>query len=146
MQHRAFQAAPGGRGHPDLPAPAGSQPEGACSGPGRTEAKQKMVIINFEEPEPRKDELRELLAICQRYGVNMRQLAKFETATNRQWFRDPQKYWDRRCLVDLRQSHRITMRMGPKVGPDMGPAAFTDSPAAISQAWRGFNGVLIWVI
>jgi len=42
---------------------------------------------------PRKDELRELLAICRRYGVNMRQLAKFETAANRPWFRDSQKYW-----------------------------------------------------
>jgi hypothetical protein len=42
---------------------------------------------------PRKDELRELLALCHRYGVDMRQLARFETARNRAWFRAPQKYW-----------------------------------------------------
>lgn len=42
---------------------------------------------------PRKDELRELLALCHRYSVDMRQLSKFETARNRHWFRDSQKYW-----------------------------------------------------
>jgi hypothetical protein len=42
---------------------------------------------------PWKDELRELLALCHRYGVDMRQLAKFETSKNRAWFRAPHKYW-----------------------------------------------------
>jgi hypothetical protein len=42
---------------------------------------------------PGDDDLRQLLAICQRYGVDMRQLAKFETEKNRSWFRDPLKYW-----------------------------------------------------
>jgi hypothetical protein len=42
---------------------------------------------------PVKDDLRQLIALCHRYGVNMRQLAKFETAKNRDWFCDPQKYW-----------------------------------------------------
>ena len=50
-------------------------------------------LVVYLKRKPRKDELRERLAICQRYGVDMRQLAKFETVTNRQWFRDPQKYW-----------------------------------------------------
>jgi hypothetical protein len=50
-------------------------------------------LVVYLKRKPRKDELRELLAICQRYGVKMRQLAKFETTANRQWFRDPQKYW-----------------------------------------------------
>jgi hypothetical protein len=43
--------------------------------------------------QPRKDELRELLALCHRYGVDMRQFAIFETASNRSWFRDPEKFW-----------------------------------------------------
>lgn len=42
---------------------------------------------------PRKDELWELLALCHRYGVDMRQLAKFETAKNRAWFRATGMYW-----------------------------------------------------
>jgi hypothetical protein len=42
---------------------------------------------------PWKDELRELLALCHRYGVDMRQLAKFETSKNRAWFRAPHAYW-----------------------------------------------------
>lgn len=42
---------------------------------------------------PGKDDLRQLVAICHRYGVDMRQLAKFETVGNRVWFRDPKKYW-----------------------------------------------------
>jgi hypothetical protein len=42
---------------------------------------------------PGNDDLRQLLALCHRYGVDMRQLAKFETARNRDWFCDPQSYW-----------------------------------------------------
>jgi hypothetical protein len=44
---------------------------------------------------PGKDDLRQLLALWYRYGVNMRQLAKFETAENRSWFRNPRGYWYR---------------------------------------------------
>ena len=50
-------------------------------------------LVVYLKRRPRKDELREILAICHRYGVGMRQLAKFETATNRAWFCEPQKYW-----------------------------------------------------
>ena len=42
---------------------------------------------------PGNDDLRQILALCRRYGVDMRQLAKFETAKNRSWFRDPKKSW-----------------------------------------------------
>ena len=42
---------------------------------------------------PGQDDLRQLLALCHRYGVNMRQLAKFENARNRHWFCDPKKFW-----------------------------------------------------
>jgi len=42
---------------------------------------------------PGDSDLRSLLALCHRYRVDMRQLAKFETASNRQWFCDPISYW-----------------------------------------------------
>lgn len=42
---------------------------------------------------PSRSDLRSLLALCRRYVVNMRQLAKFETDSNRSWFRNPDSYW-----------------------------------------------------
>jgi hypothetical protein len=42
---------------------------------------------------PGKDDLRQLLALLYRYGADMRQLAKFETAKNRDWFCDPDRFW-----------------------------------------------------
>jgi len=42
---------------------------------------------------PGKDDLRQLLALCFRYRVSMRQLAKFETPKNQIWFRDPRMFW-----------------------------------------------------
>jgi len=42
---------------------------------------------------PKKDDLREIIALCFRYKIDMRQLKKFETAKNKQWFRDSDKYW-----------------------------------------------------
>ena len=42
---------------------------------------------------PGKDDLWQFLALFRRYGLDMRQLAKFETAQNRDWFRDPQMFW-----------------------------------------------------
>ena len=42
---------------------------------------------------PGKSDLRQILALCRRYGVDMRQLAKFETAKNRGWFCDPKMFW-----------------------------------------------------
>ena len=50
-------------------------------------------LVVYLKRRPRKDELRELLALCQRYGVDMRQMAKYETARNCHWFCDPEKYW-----------------------------------------------------
>jgi hypothetical protein len=44
---------------------------------------------------PGKNHLRELLALGCRYGVDMRQMARFETAKNKDWFCDPEKYWHR---------------------------------------------------
>ena len=39
--------------------------------------------------------LRELIAVHHRYGVAMRDLARFETSGNRSWFRKPTAYWHR---------------------------------------------------
>ena len=59
----------------------------SCEGDG---SRGLVVQLNRR---PGKDDLWQLLALCHRYGVDMKQLAKFETAKNRPWFRDPQKYW-----------------------------------------------------
>ena len=37
--------------------------------------------------------LREFLALFRRYRIEMRQLARFESPTNRQWFRKRSAYW-----------------------------------------------------
>ncbi len=50
-------------------------------------------LVVILKRKPGDDDLRQLLALCHRYGVNMRQLAKFETAKNRSWFCDPIMYW-----------------------------------------------------
>ena len=42
---------------------------------------------------PGKDDLKQLIALCYRYRVDMRQLAKFETDANREWFRNPKMFW-----------------------------------------------------
>ena len=39
------------------------------------------------------DDLRDLLALFSRYRVPMRQLAQFETQSNRYWFRASSSYW-----------------------------------------------------
>jgi hypothetical protein len=50
-------------------------------------------LVVYLRHAPRKNELQEILALCQRYSVDMRQMAKFETARNRHWFCNPQAYW-----------------------------------------------------
>ncbi len=52
------------------------------------------LVVKFKR-RPGKDDLLQLLAICHRYNVDMRQLAKFETSENRDWFRKPDMYWYR---------------------------------------------------
>jgi hypothetical protein len=47
---------------------------------------------------PTKYDLGELLAFFFRYGIDMAQLARFETKANRAWLRDPQKYWHHRVF------------------------------------------------
>lgn len=42
---------------------------------------------------PTDDELRELIAFHQRYGIEMRQLAQFRSSENADWFENEEKYW-----------------------------------------------------
>lgn len=42
---------------------------------------------------PGQDDLWQLLALAHRYKVDMRKFAKFETDTNRAWFRDRRMFW-----------------------------------------------------
>ena len=42
---------------------------------------------------PTKQDLLDLMALFFRYGVDMRQLARFETKSNRHWLCDPEAYW-----------------------------------------------------
>ena len=39
--------------------------------------------------------LRELIALYRRYGGRLRDLAVFESTSNRRWFRNPNAYWHR---------------------------------------------------
>lgn len=42
---------------------------------------------------PNDEDLRELVAFHQRYGIDMRQLAAFKTKANAGWFAAPETYW-----------------------------------------------------
>jgi len=50
--------------------------------------------------------LRELLALFHRYGASMKQLAQFETPSNRHWFKDPIKYWHK-AVFGAGPNHRV---------------------------------------
>ena len=71
-----------------------------CDGDGR------YGLIARLKRRPGKDDLRQLLAVFRRYGVDMRQLAKFETAKNRAWFCDPKMYWHKAVFGKQRRAAR----------------------------------------
>ena len=50
--------------------------------------------------------LRELIALFSRYQVPMGQLAQFENVSNRQWFKDPAKFWYRVVFVASEPSNK----------------------------------------
>ena len=50
---------------------------------------------------PNDEDLREIIGFCQRYGIDMSQLAKFETIENSKWFRDPDKVWHARIFGEF---------------------------------------------
>jgi uncharacterized protein YecE (DUF72 family) len=51
------------------------------------------LFIDLHDGEVDDKSLRELLALFNRYNVDMSQLAIFESSSNRQWFREPRAYW-----------------------------------------------------
>ncbi|MBA4092320.1 MAG: hypothetical protein C0494_17255 [Sphingobium sp.] len=53
-------------------------------------AKGLVVTLRWN---PSDDDLRQLLALAHRYGLDMRKFARFETEANREWFRNPIMYW-----------------------------------------------------
>jgi hypothetical protein len=50
--------------------------------------------------------LRELIALCWRYQVPMGQLAQFESAANRKWFKNPATFWYRAVFVGGKPSNK----------------------------------------
>ena len=57
---------------------------------------------------PGQDELRQLIALLYRYGADMRQLSKFETARNRDWFCNPKMFWHKAVFGKRRRTKRAT--------------------------------------
>jgi hypothetical protein len=54
----------------------------------------KQLLITVEESDLPDTDLRELIALFHRYGVDKKQLAQFVTPTNAAWFRDDDtNYW-----------------------------------------------------
>src|SRR5437016_5336138 len=45
-------------------------------------------------------ELRDILALFDRYKVNMKQLAQFLASDNKEWFYDKKSYWYKRVFGD----------------------------------------------
>lgn len=50
------------------------------------------MFINFTRF-PTDDDLWEIIGFSRRYGIDMTQLAKFETTENSAWMRDPNMVW-----------------------------------------------------
>lgn len=51
------------------------------------------LTVHIDDAKFTDETLRELIAVHHRCGVEMRQLARFETPRNRSWFRKPSAYW-----------------------------------------------------
>lgn len=50
---------------------------------------------------PTDDDMWEIIGFCRRYGVNMAQLAKFETPENTAWLRDNTMIWHREIFGSM---------------------------------------------
>ena len=61
------------------------------------------LFINLNR-QPTDDDMWELIGFCRRYSVDMTQLAKFETAENRGWLRDPEMVWSTEIFGDPSKS------------------------------------------
>ncbi|HET8613384.1 MAG TPA: hypothetical protein VFL92_11525 [Sphingomonas sp.] len=56
--------------------------------------------------QPSDEDLRELLAFHERYRIDMRQLAQFETPDNVGWFANPAMYWHE-SVFGVRSSSQV---------------------------------------
>lgn len=63
----------------------------------RFEGQGRDLIVHLSRA-PTDDDLRELAAFFYRYKIDMSQLARFGSGTNRAWFRDPKMFWHRRVF------------------------------------------------
>lgn len=54
---------------------------------------------------PTDDDLWEIIGFCRRYGIDMVQLAKFETDDNKAWMRDPEMVWHAEIFGDPQKSN-----------------------------------------
>ena len=50
---------------------------------------------------PTDDDLWEVIGFCRRYGIDMTQIAKFETVENSTWMRDPKMVWHAEIFGNL---------------------------------------------
>jgi hypothetical protein len=55
----------------------------------------RQLLISVEENDLPDSDLREIIALFHRYGVEKKPLAQFLTAANAKWFRDEEAYWYR---------------------------------------------------
>ena len=51
------------------------------------------LIVTLQSSRISSVALRELIALHKRYNLPMRSLSRFETATNKKWFRSKKAYW-----------------------------------------------------
>jgi hypothetical protein len=77
---------------------------------GREGVRDK-VHIRVRKPVSNAD-LRELIAFCFKYGVEMTQLAQFRTDRNSGWFCSQPAYWHDRVFVKPGKEERATVRPG----------------------------------
>ncbi|NLR38038.1 hypothetical protein [Novosphingobium sp. ERW19] len=54
------------------------------------EVRDLFIVLNRA---PTDDDMWEIIGFCRRYGVDMKQLAQFETPANTAWLRDPTMIW-----------------------------------------------------
>ena len=51
------------------------------------------IVLDVEKSKLQSDELRELIALFHRYGIEMRQLRAFEIRSNKSWLANEKAYW-----------------------------------------------------
>ena len=68
-------------------------------GVARVVGEGRSIVLVLRSQQPSEATLRELLALLYRYKVPMQELAGYETASNRGWFRDPKAFWHKKVFA-----------------------------------------------